>query len=283
MWTVLLWILLVFLLLLVLFLVAPMRLDLVANYEKSKFEAEVFFSYLHPVLFSFYYSTQKRTTHTRIFGRKIKGSEKEEPQEKEEAALAAPVTEEKVSESEVEYDEIEAPSTESEPEPPPLKSGEEPLPEEESGESEGVGFFEKIRNSRFYRFARNRTWRKKIMVWLGRVWRSLCRFVRFDLFKVHARVGLKDPCFLGKLYGYLAAVRSALERRNRSVDLALEPVFMQNCFDFWMSVRFRTSVYRILAPFMVALFTMPYLSTYRLWRRREEKAKQDSLNTGGRK
>ncbi len=255
-----------------------MRLDIVANYEKSKMEAEVFFSYLHPMLFSFQYSTQKRMSHTRIFGRKIKSSEIEEPHPKEEVTVAEPVAGEEAAEQEMEYEEIEAPSTDTEhaAEQPLSESVGEPFAEDDVGERENIGFFEKIRNSRFYRFAKNRKWRKKIVAWLRRVGRSLCRFIRFDLFKLHARVGLKDPCFLGKLYGYLAAVRSALQMRNRSVDLALEPVFMQDCFDFWMSVRFRTSVYRILAPFMVALFTMPYLSTYRLWRDRDRNARQDS-------
>ncbi|MFP4162896.1 MAG: hypothetical protein ACLFVE_02850 [Chitinispirillaceae bacterium] len=287
MWTILLWILIAFALLVLLFLLAPMRLDLAATCEKTKCDAEIFFSYLHPLLFSFCYSSKEASPRVRIFGKLMKRSEAETQEQEESLAREAAAQEmsdaateqnEECEEGVAEVSDEQEPSLEHYAEDENESSGEE-------GELEGekVVFFERIRKSRLYRFARNKKWRKKIVAWLGRVGRSFCRFIRFDFFMLHFRLGLKDPALLGKLYGYLAAFRSALEMRNRSVDLSMETVFMQDLVEFETRVRFRTSVYRILAPFMVALFTMPYLSTYRLWRGGERDGKKSASEPSGRK
>lgn len=253
-------------LLLLILLLAPMQLKLSASYFKSGFEAESTFSFLHPALFYFDYSTSRAFSRIRIFGIYLKKTVESEENE------AAPITEsEKITESPAETAEpVETVSPQYNPPPePPPEPREEKKPEVEKEQK--VGLREKLERNKYVMLFRDRKWRKKAFAWLKRVVKSTLRFVVFKYLRIKLKVGLKDPAELGKLYGYCVATRSALQLKNRSVDVDVEPVFLKDHFEFSAETILNTSTYRILAPFMVALLTAPYLHTYKIWRNRRKK------------
>lgn len=123
-----------------------------------------------------------------------------------------------------------------------------------------------IKRNRVYRILRDKPLRAKLFRWLKRSAACALRTVSFERIKLHARVGVgtHNPALLGKIYGYFFAAKSALAIRKRSgVDLAMEPVFTESCFNVDSEATLKTSLSEALWLLTVALGTFPY---WRVWR-----------------
>lgn len=124
-----------------------------------------------------------------------------------------------------------------------------------------------IKRNKAYKIIRDKPLRGKLLRWLRRLATCALRLVSFERFKLHARVGMRDPTVLGSLYGCFYAAKSALATRKRSaVDLAMEPVFTEKCLDIDSEAELKTSLSEGLWLLTVAAGTFPYLRVYRAWR-----------------
>ncbi len=130
--------------------------------------------------------------------------------------------------------------------------------------------FEGKRESRLQRlsrnpvlfFLKNGAWRGKIIRWILRVLSSLFRIIRFDRFGLALRAGVENPMIVGTVFGFHRAFISTLPERERSAVL-FEPVFMENRLEGSFHFRTVTSLFRLMLPALVALFTFPLFHT--LW------------------
>ena len=113
----------------------------------------------------------------------------------------------------------------------------------------------------------NRPWYSKLFHWGMRTLRVCVRLIRFDHLRLHATAGLHDPAEMGKIYGWYTALNHCLLARQKHIDLRLEPRFSEAVLEVKGSIGFTTSLFRLLAPMLVALLTFPYLSTWVIWRR----------------
>ena len=125
----------------------------------------------------------------------------------------------------------------------------------------------KLKNNRVVFLLWQRSWRAKILRWFTR---SLVRFFRIaglDHLAVRIRANLENPALTGKAFGYVEGLRRALSGGRSNVSVRFEPVFDRECMEGEGSVGLRTSIVRLLAPVIVAVFTFPYVSTFLVWRR----------------
>ncbi|MDR2729117.1 MAG: hypothetical protein LBB56_08275 [Chitinispirillales bacterium] len=275
-----LWVVFIFLILFFLALISPVRFGASVKYVNSaRFNYEFFVSYFHPVFFKLLYSSEHGEA-LKILGKTFKLKQKKES----EASSA------EVSEYNEDINKKTAGTRESESEPPPAeyeeksdyedkspesqkKESAEVLEESEPEDKRAPLFnrikkrIEKIKRSKPYRFLSDAVWRKKMKSWLRRFLNGALAVIVFDRLKIRVKVGLKDPAALGKLCGYFSAVRSALSLRNRKADMALEPLFMRESLEFEAELRGGTSLLRAASCCFIAVFTFPYIRTYKIWRR----------------
>ena len=122
----------------------------------------------------------------------------------------------------------------------------------------------RIRASKLYRLASNRVFRKNLRKWFLRTLYRMLTTISFDRFVLRARAGYRDPAFLGRAYGYFIAARSALELHSHGVDLAVEPVFTEECLDIDCGVGGRTTLSIILWHMLVVALTFPYWRAYKI-------------------
>jgi hypothetical protein len=119
-----------------------------------------------------------------------------------------------------------------------------------------------VRSNRYYALINDKPLRKKLLRWFRRLAACVTKTVSFDNFRLRARIGYSDPAALGRTYGYFIAARDALELRNRSVDLAMEPVFTEECFDIDTEAAGRTTISVILWYLLAAACTFPYIRVF---------------------
>jgi hypothetical protein len=127
----------------------------------------------------------------------------------------------------------------------------------------------KIRESTVYFFFRRKKLLRKAGQWIVRVLKSVFRVVAFDRFHLRFRSGFPDPSATGMLYGYFIGIKKALALPDgKKFSIAFEPAFRQTTtFELSGSIRAKTSLARLLAPLMIAIFTFPYLTGFVVWRR----------------
>jgi hypothetical protein len=120
---------------------------------------------------------------------------------------------------------------------------------------------------RIFTALNHRPWRKRLFRWAFRVLRSLFRLIRIDHVRLHAKAGMEDPADTGKLYGRLIGLKAGLFSHVKRADLRLEPCFSGPLFEVNGAIGISTSLYRLLAPFGLALTTFPYYKSWVVWRR----------------
>jgi hypothetical protein len=113
----------------------------------------------------------------------------------------------------------------------------------------------------------NRAWYSRVFHWGVRALRLLFRMIRFDHFRLNATAGMDDPAETGKIYGWYTALYGSLLAQRKNIDVRLEPRFSEAVLEVNGSIGFTTSIYRVVAPVIVALVTFPYLRTWLVWRR----------------
>ncbi|MDR0306791.1 MAG: DUF2953 domain-containing protein [Chitinispirillales bacterium] len=286
MWTILLWIFSALLSLVILLIILPIRFGANVNCRNPRrLDSEFRLSYIHQNVFQFVYSSKKGISW-KIFciSLKLKRKKGDEPngenfeagEEEAEDTLPQMSTQQGADEGFEEHPQYpdEDAGSQSYGLPP---SVDEPAFEEESEKKSG--FFqklkrrwEKIRNSKYYKLINDTVWRKKAFKWMQRLLTGALKIITFDDLRFWVRVGLKNPARLGKLCGYFAAARSALELRSRRIDFVMEPVFMKECLEFEIQLKGRTSVCRGVLWFFAVLLTFPWFRTYIVcrWRGRQK-------------
>ncbi|MCL2184190.1 MAG: hypothetical protein FWB85_12065 [Chitinispirillia bacterium] len=120
-------------------------------------------------------------------------------------------------------------------------------------------YADRVRGHNYYKIISDKPLRKKLVRWLRYAMNGIFTMIFFDSFRLRARVGYGDPAALGKAYGYFIAARQAMELRNHSVDLAMEPVFTEECLDINAEAAGRTTISVILWRLLVIAVTFPYL------------------------
>ena len=137
-------------------------------------------------------------------------------------------------------------------------------------------WFKRLLHSRYLFFLKNKRWRNKVIRWIIRVIRSLFTIITFDRFQFFLRAGIENPMVVGTLFGLYRAARSALPM-NKPYFIEYEPVFMKNYCEGTMRFRTATSLFRVLLPVIMALFTFPIIHSAWLWwsfSRMEKRRKQ---------
>lgn len=138
---------------------------------------------------------------------------------------------------------------------------------------------EKFRNSSLRKalfFFYQESWRRKILVWLGRAISPLFRLFVLYRINIYVRASLPEPSATGKLYGYWTGISHALmlgKRKQR--EIVFEPAFNEDCLEVEAHLGIRTSLLRLLAPAVILIVTFPYFSTFRVWRVSRKNAGRD--------
>ncbi|MCL2689387.1 MAG: hypothetical protein FWE57_06025 [Chitinispirillia bacterium] len=282
--TVFLWIALIFLFLICLLIISPIRFRASAKYAgDERFSYEFFVSYLHPLFLRVRYSSEndntlriiwktfklKQTKESDLFeGESFRGDEEStkktsEPSSGDVCHLSTAKDEEKFG------GDNESAKSESRESAPVLEETDD---EDESPKKRtsllnrikrGI---EKIKKSKPYQFLSDAVLRKKVKSWLGRCLKHTLKVIIFQRLKIRAKIGLMNPAALGKLCGYFSAAKSALSLRGRKVDMTLQPLFMKEALEFEVDFRCGTSLLRAISCSFIALFTFPYIRTYKVWR-----------------
>ncbi len=260
-------------LLLLFMLLAPFHVDARFCSMQNCRNALVSLWWIHPFFISFFYNYRENDYYLRIawwkmIKKKLTQKEEETPvepveqikEEEKSADVAEPEIEGKMEETARKNTQIEQPILET--------------VEKKQGKMDNL--FERIKKSRFIFFASHKKWRKKIFVWLLRIFKSFCHLVHFDCFKADIRAGVEDPAVLGRIFGYYQAISNGLQLKEYGIKLFWEPVFMKNHFEAEGAVKISSSLGRLLAPFGVAFLTFPYISTFFLWRSYKQKIKRIS-------
>jgi len=128
-----------------------------------------------------------------------------------------------------------------------------------------------IKANKYYRLASDKPLRKKIIKWEKRLIACTIKMISFEYFRLHTRVGYGNPAALGKAYGYFIATREALALRSYSVDLEMEPVFTEECFDIDAKVAGGTTLSVILWYLLVIAATFPYLRVRKVIKNKNKK------------
>jgi hypothetical protein len=131
-----------------------------------------------------------------------------------------------------------------------------------------------IKRRRAYKIIRNKPLRKKLLRWLKRTVGCALRTVSFEKFKLHARVGMRDPAALGKMYGYFSAAQSALALGDYNINLSMEPVFMEKSLEIDSETASKTTLAAVLQLLTVIAATFPYWQTYKAIRKPKSKDKK---------
>ena len=93
------------------------------------------------------------------------------------------------------------------------------------------------------------------------------KIIHFERFNTYVKGGLEDPCITGKIYGYVTALSYALTNQKSANNFILEPVFMKNHLEFDSEFQFKTTLWRLTYPVLIAVFCFPWLHSLRLWRK----------------
>lgn len=116
-------------------------------------------------------------------------------------------------------------------------------------------------------FLRQAIWRQAMLRWLMVVGRLPRRLIPAYCIRMHLRANLGDPAITGEVYGYWLAVSAALAlQKSKRVVLSFKPIFGRECLEINGRIRIKTSLLRIIAPFLVVALRFPYWTTFRVWR-----------------
>ncbi|MCX7726610.1 MAG: hypothetical protein N2053_07150 [Chitinispirillaceae bacterium] len=113
----------------------------------------------------------------------------------------------------------------------------------------------------------NNKWRKKIFCWIKRVLFSLRKLVKFENFYLSICAGVEDPAIVGFLSGIHHLLRGITLINERNNQIEFFPVFMKNHFEFISTISVKTSLLRIILPFVLLFLTFPYIDTFFLWKK----------------
>jgi hypothetical protein len=127
--------------------------------------------------------------------------------------------------------------------------------------------FDAVKRSRLYGVFCNRPLRERLMRWIRSSLARVLRVVSIERLKLRARVGMRDPAALGRLYGYFSAARSALVSGSRNVELAMEPVFTEKRLDVDFEIRAKTTPSVVLWNLAALAATFPYRRLRRAMKR----------------
>ncbi|MBD3422088.1 MAG: hypothetical protein GF398_18400 [Chitinivibrionales bacterium] len=139
----------------------------------------------------------------------------------------------------------------------------------------------KIMQSKAWFFLHQRRFIKKIVTLALRFILNLLKIVRFDCFVLRCRASLADPALTASVAGITYGIRKALSpsRLPRSYDLVFTPEFNEAPPSCDIRLAARTSLLAIVLPFIILVFTFPYLHALLVWLRfrkfnRSPKAKE---------
>jgi hypothetical protein len=107
----------------------------------------------------------------------------------------------------------------------------------------------------------------KVLQWSKKTLGLFFKTIRFNHFKLYAKVGTGDPAETGKIYGYYTALEKSILSMHQKIDVLFTPEFSNDMFECCGSVAVRTSFARVLLLLLTALVTFPYLTAYFVWRR----------------
>jgi len=99
-----------------------------------------------------------------------------------------------------------------------------------------------IRKHTVYRLLSDKPMQKKMRRQVTRLLAGILKLISIDSFKLRTKLGYRDPAALGRIYGYFIAARAALELQNRSVDISMEPVFTEECFEIEGALALKTTL-----------------------------------------
>ena len=158
------------------------------------------------------------------------------------------------------------------------KKGEEKensISQEAAGKSEEKlpDLLTRLKNNKLLFFLKEKKLACKIFKWIFRIIKKILKVVSFKRLHVKANAGVEDPALLGKIYGYIEAIKYG-SNSGKNFRLEFTPVFMQNYLECRGSVSLRSSLWKFLLPLIVALVTFPYLSTLVVWLRYKSLTKQ---------
>ena len=280
MWTVLLWTLAIFALLLLILLLTPMFMRLHFSCLADKMLLKFKFKWIHSLILSFEYDLESDALKGWVLGKKIeeKDAELTDSQSSSDDQKYTAVQESvspsnsKKADTPQQGREVYDPGIEESNEVKTSTKFRDEAKSEHRADTQKKSkpkrsLIDRVRNSRAYILWRDRVWRRKILRWLDLIFKSMLRLVRFDLLRIKVKAGLEDPADLGRLYGWVNALRSMLVLRKRSYDIELEPVFMKSHLEFESELKFKTALWRLFMPLLIAVFGFPYWSSYRLWRK----------------
>jgi hypothetical protein len=270
-------------------LFSPLRLSFAGSFTEQERGFELFFSWLHPSVLRCVLDGNKRSYSIIVLGR-FRLFSSEEDQIPETASVMGtggtervphdgPVMEKPAppGKGEETHDHVSKGPTEQEK--PRRKQKRESVDKDKKEKDDGdsgreagglFGFLRRPRVRKVMVFLRDAWWRDKIIRWLKA---SIVRFfhiVSVTRFRLHVKLGLSDPCQVGRAYGYYIAVKNALmdtgtRARNSRKEISFEPVFNQEIADADGSIEISSSVARICLPVVLAVVTFPYFHTLILY------------------
>jgi len=138
----------------------------------------------------------------------------------------------------------------------------EPEPEKEKKRS----FIWRLKRNKIVFVLRQGYLIKSFLRWLLRIVRSVFHIISFNHFSVAIRANLQNPALTGIAAGYVGILNTIIasgKNKHTIQPLTFAPVFDESCFSISGSFEFRTSVFQILSPLLVALFTLPLFGTLR--------------------
>lgn len=120
--------------------------------------------------------------------------------------------------------------------------------------------YKRFKEGRIYYMLRQTKLYKKLWRWIIGVGRAGLRIIMFKTLRFNATIGTDDPALTGKIYGYWTAFYHGIELdRSKHFKISVLPEFTRECIDIDLDIKAKTSLARLMVPFMVAVFTFPYI------------------------
>jgi len=253
-----------------LIIASPIRFGAAVSFGKSKRASGRFWvSYIHPALFLYEYSSKEHRERVRVVGidpKWFRWRKRKDAAGQNNTGTTATARNERTIDNNYSINDINIDNSIDENDDTIMakmlrraeKIKDDPL---YTKTIEGLNDF---RKSGFYRYFKNRSFRRKFFKWLKRAWNCAVTIVHFDMLKLHAAAGLANPADVGRMYGYFIAAKNALALRNKTVSIEVEPVFTEKRLDADIEFAGRTSVAIVISNTLTAALTFPYLQFRRL-------------------
>ncbi|MDG5813807.1 hypothetical protein QA601_01860 [Chitinispirillales bacterium ANBcel5] len=269
-WTIVLWIFAFIFLVVLILLFSSLRMQAKISFVDNTFAGRIKLRWIHAFILSLEYDSFSAALKGRLFGRKIQtggGGEEDEWQDVVSEEVAVEEEQEAEETFEVEEMPVAEPAEEK-------VTEEEPVYKKDTEKKDRFGGLKKLKGTLYANLFLNLRWRQKVIRCVFSVIKKMLSIIKFNLFNLRVKAGLQDPSEMGRLYGYVTALKSTLGlNRSRRYVLNFEPVFMTYHLDFDFEMKSKTSLWRILLPFLTGLIRFPYLRTFILWRRWKKEQK----------